>query len=134
MRLSDISIERPVFATVMSLLILVAGGAAFFSLPVRELPDVDSPVVSITTLYVGASPETVEASVTQPLEDVLNGIEGIRNIDSLSAFGVSTVNVRLHRRDRHRHRRDRRLEFDPARARRSAARIRTADRAKDRRQ
>jgi multidrug efflux pump len=92
-KLSDISIERPVFATVMSLLILVAGAAAFFSLPVRELPDVDSPVVSITTLYVGASPETVEASVTQPLEDVLNGIEGIRNIDSLSAFSVSTVNV-----------------------------------------
>ncbi len=93
MRLSDISIERPVFATVMSLLILVAGGAAFFSLPVRELPDVDSPVISITTLYVGASPETVEASVTEPIEEVLNGIEGIRNIDSLSAFGVSTINV-----------------------------------------
>ena len=93
MRLSDISIERPVFATVMSLLILVAGVAAFFSLPIRELPDVDSPVVGITTLYVGASPETVEASVTKPLEDVMNGIEGIRNIDSLSAFGVSTINV-----------------------------------------
>jgi multidrug efflux pump len=93
MRLSDISIERPVFATVLSLLILVAGAAAFFSLPVRELPDVDAPVVSIATVYVGASPETVEASVTQPLEDVLNGIEGIRNIDSLSAFGISTVNV-----------------------------------------
>jgi multidrug efflux pump len=92
-RLSDVSIERPVFATVMSLLILVAGGAAFFSLPIRELPDVDSPVISITTLYVGASPETVEASVTEPIEEVLNGIEGIRNIDSLSAFGVSTINV-----------------------------------------
>ncbi|MBM4385339.1 MAG: efflux RND transporter permease subunit [Deltaproteobacteria bacterium] len=93
MRLSDVSIERPVFATVMSLLILVAGAAAFFSLPIRELPDVDSPVISITTLYVGASPETVEASVTEPLEEVLNGIEGIRNIDSLSAFGVSSINV-----------------------------------------
>ena len=93
MKLSDVSIERPVFATVMSLLILVAGGAAFFSLPVRELPDVDSPVISITTIYVGASPETVEASVTEPLEEVLNGIEGIRNIDSLSAFGVSAINV-----------------------------------------
>jgi multidrug efflux pump len=77
----------------MSLLILVAGGAAFFSLPIRELPDVDSPVVSITTIYTGASPETVEASVTEPLEEVLNGIEGIRNIDSLSAFGVSSINV-----------------------------------------
>jgi multidrug efflux pump len=93
MRLSDVSIERPVFATVMSLLILVAGAAAFFSLPVRELPDVDTPVISITTVYVGASPETVETSVTEPLEEVLNGIEGIRNIDSLSAFGVSSINV-----------------------------------------
>jgi multidrug efflux pump len=93
MRISEISIERPVFATVLSLLILVAGGAAFFSLPIRELPDVDTPVVSITTVYVGASPETVEASITEPLEDVLNGIDGIRNIDSLSAFGVSTINV-----------------------------------------
>ncbi|HEU4428168.1 MAG TPA: efflux RND transporter permease subunit, partial [Myxococcota bacterium] len=93
MKISEISIERPVFATVLSLLIIVAGGAAFFSLPVRELPDVDTPVVSITTIYVGASPETVEASITEPLEEVLNGIDGIRNIDSLSAFGVSTINV-----------------------------------------
>jgi multidrug efflux pump len=93
MQLSDVSIERPVFATVMSLLILVAGAAAYFSLPVRELPDVDNPVVSVSTVYVGASPETVEASVTQPLEEVLNGIEGIQNIDSLSAFGVSSINV-----------------------------------------
>jgi multidrug efflux pump len=93
MRLSDVSIERPVFATVMSLLILVAGAAAYFSLPVRELPDVDTPVVSISTLYVGASPETVEASVTEPLEEVLNGIEGINHIDSISAFGFSAVNV-----------------------------------------
>ncbi len=93
MRLSDVSIERPVFATVMSLLILVAGAASYFSLPVRELPDVDNPVVSVSTIYVGASPETVEASVTQPLEEGLNGIEGIRNIDSLSAFGFSSINV-----------------------------------------
>ena len=93
MKISELSIERPVFATVLSLLILVAGGAAFFSLPVRELPDVDTPVVSITTVYVGASAETVETSVTEPLEEVLNGIDGIRNIDSLSAFGVSTINV-----------------------------------------
>ncbi len=93
MKLSDLSIERPVLATVMSLLILVAGASAFDSLPVRELPDVDNPVVSITTIYTGASPETVEASVTEPLEEVLNGIEDIRNIDSLSAFGVSTINV-----------------------------------------
>ncbi len=93
MQLSDVSIERPVFATVMSLLILVAGTAAYFSLPVRELPDVDNPVVSVSTLYVGASAETVEASVTEPIEEVLNGIEGISHIDSVSSFGFSAVNV-----------------------------------------
>ncbi len=93
MRLSDLSIERPVLATVMSLLILVAGVAAFVALPVRELPDVDAPIVSVSTIYAGASPQTVEATVTQPLEEVLNGIEGIRSIDSSSAFGVSAINV-----------------------------------------
>jgi multidrug efflux pump len=77
----------------MSLIIVVAGVAAFFALPVRELPDVDNPLVSISTVYLGASPETVEASITEPLERVLNGIEGIRSIDSTSAFGVSAINV-----------------------------------------
>ncbi len=93
MKLSDLSIERPVLATVMSLLIVVVGGVAFFALPVRELPDVDRPLVSVSTTYLGASPETVEASITEPLERVLNGIEGIRSIDSQSAFGVSSINV-----------------------------------------
>ena len=93
MRLSDLSIERPVLATVMSLLIVVAGGAAFFALPVRELPDVDRPLVSVSTVYAGASPETVEATVTEPIEQVLNGIEGIRSIDSQSAYGMSAINV-----------------------------------------
>ncbi len=93
MRLSELSIERPVLATVMSLLILLAGAASFFALPVRELPDVDNPVVSITTTYFGASPETIEATITEPLERVLNGIEGIRSIDSQSAFGMSAISV-----------------------------------------
>jgi multidrug efflux pump len=93
MRLSDLSIERPVLASVMSLMIVVMGGTAFFALPVRELPDVDRPLVSVSTTYLGASPETVEASITEPLERVLNGIEGIRAIDSQSAFGQSSINV-----------------------------------------
>jgi multidrug efflux pump len=91
--LSGLSIQRPVLASVMSLLIVVAGAAAFLALPVRELPDVDNPLVSITTVYLGASPETVEATITEPLERVLNGIEGIRSIDSSSAFGMSAINV-----------------------------------------
>ncbi|MGI9592602.1 MAG: efflux RND transporter permease subunit [Myxococcota bacterium] len=93
MKLSELSIQRPVLATVMSLLIVLAGGAAFFALPVRELPDVDNPLVSISTIYLGASPETIEATITEPLERVLNGIEGIRSIDSQSAFGQSAINV-----------------------------------------
>jgi len=92
-RISEISIERPVLASVMSLLIVVAGAAAFFLLPVREYPDVDPPEVSVTTVYPGASPETVETTVTEPLEQVLNGIEGIRDIESTSGFGTSVISV-----------------------------------------
>ena len=93
MTLSDLSIGRPVLATVLSLLIVVAGVAAFRTLPVRELPDVDKPVVSISTTYFGASPETVEATVTEPIETQLNGLEGIDSITSASYFGLSRVNV-----------------------------------------
>jgi multidrug efflux pump len=91
--LSELSIRRPVLATVMSLLIAVAGIASYLALSVRELPDVDNPQVSISTVYLGASPETVEATVTVPLEQVLNGIEAIRSIESTSAFGVSSINL-----------------------------------------
>ena len=70
MRLSDISIERPVLATVMNLLIVVVGAVAFVALPVREFPDVDRPLVSVSTDYSGASPETVEATITEPIERV----------------------------------------------------------------
>lgn len=93
MTLSDLSIERPVLATVMSLLIAVAGVSAFFALPVRELPDVDRPVVSVSTVYLGASPETIEATITEPIEEELNGIEGIETITSASAFGLSSIDV-----------------------------------------
>lgn len=93
MSLSDICIRRPVFATVINLLIVLAGLAGYLALPVREYPDVDNPVVSITTVYVGASPETVESTITESLEQSLNGIEGIRSITSISSFGRSSINV-----------------------------------------
>jgi multidrug efflux pump len=92
-RLSDISIERPVLATVMNLLIVVVGLAAFAALPVREYPDVDPPVVSVSTVYPGAAAETVESTITEPLEQVLNGIEGMRTIESTSGFGLSSINL-----------------------------------------
>jgi multidrug efflux pump len=93
MLLSDVSIGRPVLATVMSLLIVLLGLAAYGRLPVREYPDVDLPVVSVSTTYVGASPQTVEATVTEPIEQRLNGIEGIRDITSVSRFGGSSITV-----------------------------------------
>jgi len=92
-RISDVAVERPVFAAVPSLLILVAGATSFGVLPVREYPDVDRPVVSVRTILPGASPETVEATVTEPLEEVMNGIEGIRSIESTSSFGQSSIDI-----------------------------------------
>jgi multidrug efflux pump len=93
MNFSELCIQRPVFATVINLLIVLAGLACYLTLPVREYPDVDNPVVSISTVYIGASPATVESSITEPLEQTLNGIEGIRNIASISSFGRSSINV-----------------------------------------
>jgi multidrug efflux pump len=93
LRISEISIERPVLATVMSLVIVLVGAIALSRLPNRELPDVDPPVVSVSTVYRGAAPEVVETSVTQPLEDELIGIEGIRHITSLSREQVSDITI-----------------------------------------
>src|SRR5438552_2101460 len=84
MILSDISIRRPVFATVMSLVILLLGFISFQRLSVREYPKIDEPVVSVSTTYKGASPEVMESRVTKPLEDSLAGIEGVDVMTSQS--------------------------------------------------
>ena len=78
MKLSELSIRRPVFATVLSLVIVLFGVMSFFRLPVREYPDVDPPIVSITTFYRGASPSVVETEITDVLEEQLSTIEGIK--------------------------------------------------------
>jgi multidrug efflux pump len=93
MLLSDVSIRRPVFATVLNILVIVAGMVAYFALPVREYPDIDFPVVGIQTIYFGASPETIEATIVEPIEQMLGGIEGIRTVTSTSAFSVGSINV-----------------------------------------
>ncbi|MEB2345996.1 MAG: efflux RND transporter permease subunit [Deltaproteobacteria bacterium] len=93
MRLSEICVERPVFASVLSILITLLGGIALWRLPNRELPDVDAPVVSVTTVYPGAASEVVEASVTEPLEDELIGIEGIDHLTSNSREQVSSITI-----------------------------------------
>ena len=93
MKLSDISIHRPVFATVVSLLLIVLGVIAFTRLPLRELPDIDPPVVSINTSYTGASAAVMETRVTKVIEDAVSGIEGVDTIRSSSENGISRINI-----------------------------------------
>jgi len=93
MRLSDISIERPVFATVLSLLLIVLGVMSYTRLTLRELPAIDPPVVSVDVSYPGASAGVVETRITQVLEDALAGIEGIESLQSRSVNGRSSVTI-----------------------------------------
>jgi len=96
MFLSDISIRRPVLATVFSLLLIVFGVISFERLPVREYPDIDPPVVSVEARYPGAAAAVVETRVTQIVEDAISGIEGIRSIDSESRDGIAEVTVEFY--------------------------------------
>lgn len=89
--LSDLSIERPVLATVMSLIIVIAGIISFSNLPVREFPDIDPPVVTITTVYPGANSKVIETEITDILEEELIGVEGIRTMTSTSRDQVSSI-------------------------------------------
>ena len=93
MNLSDLSIRRPVFATVMSLLLMVLGVMAFSRLTLRELPAIDPPIVSVDVNYSGASAAVVETRITQVLEDALSGIEGVETIQSRSVNGRSAVTL-----------------------------------------
>jgi multidrug efflux pump len=92
-KISEVCIDRPVLASVMSLVIVLFGGIALSQISNRELPDVDEPIVSVTTVYPGAAPEVVETSVTQPLEDQLIGIEGVRHLTSQSREQASLITV-----------------------------------------
>ena len=93
MIISDISIKRPVLASVLSLVILLAGISAYMALPVREYPDIENPIISVRTIYSGASPETIESTLTEPLETALSGIRDIRTITSISSYGVSSIDI-----------------------------------------
>lgn len=93
MQLSDLSIRRPVFALVISILIALVGAVGFFNLPVRETPDVDPPIVSVSTSYRGAAANVIESRITQLLEQKLAGIEGIRAITSRSRDGLSEITI-----------------------------------------
>ena len=93
MRLSDLSVKRPVFAAVLAILIVVIGLIGFFNLSIREYPDVDPPVVSISTSYTGAAATVVESRVTQLLEQSLSGVEGLQTITSRSRDGQSSISL-----------------------------------------
>ncbi len=93
MRISELSVRRPVFATVISLLLLIFGLVSLDRLPIREYPDIDRPVVSITTRYLGASAPVIETKITQVVEDSIAGIEGILKIESESEDERSQVRI-----------------------------------------
>ncbi|HSG87820.1 MAG TPA: efflux RND transporter permease subunit [Pseudomonadales bacterium] len=93
MILSDVSVRRPVFAAVLSLLLIAFGLLSFDRLPLREYPDINPPIVSVDTSYRGASAQVVETKITQVLEDSIAGIEGIRTISSSSSDGRSDITI-----------------------------------------
>jgi multidrug efflux pump len=93
MMLSDLSVRRPVFAAVAAIILCVVGLASFTALPVRELPSVDPPNVSIQTTYRGASAEVVEERITQVIERQVSGIQGIDRVYSSSRDGASRINI-----------------------------------------
>ncbi len=93
MKLSDISIRRPVFATVMSLTILLFGVIAFLRLPVREYPDIDPPIISVVTLYRGASPNVVETEITNVLEEQFATLQGVKTLSSSSREEGSVITI-----------------------------------------
>ena len=95
MQLAETSIRRPVFATVLSLLILLIGGVSFDRLSLREYPKIDEPTVTVSVKYPGASAEVIESQVTKPLEDSIAGIDAVDVITSISRADQSQITVRF---------------------------------------
>ena len=93
MKLSEISIQRPVFATVMNVAIVLFGVISFTRLPVREYPDIDPPIVSVTTYYRGASPSVVETEITDILEEQFATLEGVKTLTSSSREQGSVITI-----------------------------------------
>ena len=93
MNLSELSIKRPVLATVMVLIIVIFGIIGYSSLPVREYPNVDNPIITVQVSYPGANAEVIENQITEPLEQHVNGIPGIRSLVSRSSQGSSRLTV-----------------------------------------
>lgn len=93
MNIASVSIQRPVLASVLSIVIVIFGIVGFSFLGLREYPSVDPPVVTVTTTYTGANADVIEAQITEPLEESINGIAGIRTLTSNSSDGRSSISV-----------------------------------------
>ncbi|HEU4552592.1 MAG TPA: efflux RND transporter permease subunit, partial [Chitinophaga sp.] len=93
MNISELSLKRPVLATVMNLLIILFGVIGYSFLAVRDYPAIDPPVITVTTAYTGANPDVIESQISEPLEKQINGIPGIRTITSNSSLGTSSITV-----------------------------------------
>lgn len=93
MNISELSIRRPVLATVLTLIILLFGAVGYISLGVREYPSVDNPIISVSCSYAGANADVIENQITEPLEQNINGIPGIRSLTSVSQQGSSRITV-----------------------------------------
>lgn len=95
MNLSEISIKRPVFAVVCSIVIIIFGFIGYSFLGVREYPAIDPPVVNVRTTYVGANAEIIEQQITEPLEKAVNGVEGVKTSlrPVLRAAAISQLNL-----------------------------------------
>src|SRR4051794_18815354 len=92
--ISDLFIRRPILATVCSLLIIIAGAIAIPTLPIARYPELTPPSVAVTAFYTGANAQSVESAVTTPLEQAINGVEGMQYMRSSSTnTGVATINV-----------------------------------------
>ena len=95
MFLSNLSIKQPVFATMMMAALAVLGISSYQQLNVDQFPEVEFPIVTVTTRYAGASPETVERDVTRKIEESINTVEGVRHIESSSQEGISSIIVQF---------------------------------------
>lgn len=93
MNISELSLKRPVLATVMNIMIVLFGVVGFSFLAVREYPAIDPPTISVSTNYTGANSDVIESQITEPLEKSINGIPGIRSISSSSSIGSSNITV-----------------------------------------
>ncbi len=93
MSLSSVSIRRPVLTIVMSIVVLLFGGIGYTYLGVREFPSIDPPIITVSTTYAGANADIIESQITEPLEESINGIAGIRSLTSVSREGRSNITV-----------------------------------------